>query len=651
MTDIEKVLKRCRTYLIENIGSNSAEHFIDSQSSDGSWNDIDYNDQNPSDWNPIKHLERIKCIAVFSIKTGDNRAKVSVCQGLKFWFDNNPVCVNWWYNDIGKQIQLREIAVIADEFLTHKLKANILDILNDDIDLKWSGANLVWLGGNIFFKGVINRDVITAKSGIRYIESTIHKSGEGIQADYAFAQHGMQLYNNGYGRSYLIDMISYMWFVHKTELCFTPEGIDKLTNMLLRGNRFMFRYKSVDFLTEGREVSRYYDDSHPDMTVYLPYLDMLQCINPKKQKEIAQMREHIRGNSDNPGDCGFHRFPSVKYATFTCNEFFASVKMFAKDIVGTEDVNDENILSGYTSFGTNPIMVSGNEYKKIFAAWDWGHLPGVTGYAFELPAKYGKQTDETFVSSVGHGMYGAAAMKLNTAFPMPGNKDNSHIHYHKSYFFFEGIIVTLISDLCADGDVAVHSTLNQCRQNGNIPKFDSKLGKCFWHDNIGYIIPNDCSANILTGKRSGKWARITKSQSAQNIVDTQNIFLLYIDHGIKPKGDCTNYIVVPGKSEIEFEEFAKNSCLQIISNTSALQAVCDPIKGIVQAVFYESGNYKISDYDFCISKPCLVTYAEPTAKLVVSQPVDAPVTIGITRNGKAVDFSLEIQYNNLRKGV
>ena len=72
--------------------------------------------------------------------------------------------------------------------------------------------------------------------------------------------------------------------------------------------------------------------------------------------------------------------------------------------------------------------------------------------------------------------------------------------------------------------------------------------------------------------------------------------MLWFDHGNRPDNADYQYIVFPDVSEKEIMETSSNNRhVEIISNTSELQAVKSNKLGICQLVFYRSGEVEISD--------------------------------------------------------
>lgn len=70
--------------------------------------------------------------------------------------------------------------------------------------------------------------------------------------------------------------------------------------------------------------------------------------------------------------------------------------------------------------------------------------------------------------------------------------------------------------------------------------------------------------------------------------------MLWYAHGKKPSGASYQYIVVPNVTEQELNQSsANNRSVEILANTSAVQAVRHSQLGMTQLAFYTSGSVEI----------------------------------------------------------
>jgi hypothetical protein len=197
-----------------------AGRYLASQSADGSWTDVNYADRSlktaaPSGWDPQKHLDRLKEMAVgysnaksphlHSIKMRDG-----ILRGLAFWYNRKPAADNWWSNEIGQQLTLEPILILMADDLPPKLLQVGTTYLHDPVELasyKFTGQNLVWCATEQFIRGILRRSADDIASAVHVMESVdaVTAEAEGIQYDHSFHQHGPQLYVGGYGLNFLED--------------------------------------------------------------------------------------------------------------------------------------------------------------------------------------------------------------------------------------------------------------------------------------------------------------------------------------------------------------------------------------------------------------------------------------------------------------
>ena len=85
--------------------------------SDGSWPEINYDDNSASNWLPIKHLERLQMLASAFAKPnnvykGNDEIYQTIVKGLHFWYVKNPRSTNWWQNDIATTQYLGRVLLL-----------------------------------------------------------------------------------------------------------------------------------------------------------------------------------------------------------------------------------------------------------------------------------------------------------------------------------------------------------------------------------------------------------------------------------------------------------------------------------------------------------------------------------------------------------
>lgn len=61
---------------------------------------------------------------------------------------------------------------------------------------------------------------------------------------------------------------------------------------------------------------------------------------------------------------------------------------------------------------------------------------------------------------------------------------------------------------------------------------------------------------------------------------TNTFFKMGINHGQNANNDSYEYVILPGSSEAELENFAKNNTIEVVRNDTDVQAIKDSVNGI-----------------------------------------------------------------------
>jgi chondroitin AC lyase len=445
-----------------------------------------------------------------------------ITNGLAYWFDRKPVSTNWWFNQIGQQLELERILILTKGDVPNSLIQTGTAYLNDpgQTTLKPAptGQNLVWFAGEELVRGVLANSDVDIVKAVRSMESVLAvTTAEGIQPDYSFHQHGPQLYVGGYGLGALQDTVTYATLLDGTRFAFAADKIDIASNYLLQGARLMVRGKMLDYGAIGREISR--PEGGQEALRLIGVCEMLAKLRPDKSSEYTSLERHIQGTGASYGFLGHKHFWNSDFTVHDREGYYASVKMTSIRTVGTESLNGENRRGFWLPFGVTFVARKGSEYAGIFPVWDWAHLPGTTA-PDDVPSmgSYVSQKN-SFVGGVSDGMYGASAMRLD----IEGGRS---IHAHKSWFFFDDEFVALGSGISSVEPVAVTTTLNQCLLYGGVDRRQLKmcqlvshaLSDASWvlHDGIGYVFPARANIRLKNDYQNGSWSSINDA-SAQAI--------------------------------------------------------------------------------------------------------------------------------------
>ncbi|WP_028865115.1 polysaccharide lyase family 8 super-sandwich domain-containing protein [Psychromonas aquimarina] len=606
----------------------NAQKQINNQQADGSWADIKYSDI-PTDGNQIRtHLSRLRILAAADYLHLQSGASQALIKGLDYWYSladrHNS---NWWWNEIGKQLYLGPIAVMAESQLSSAMLAQITAVM-PAAPYK-TGANRTDLSKGVIWGGLLLKDDKRVALGLEAIEETLTvTTQEGIQSDFSFQQHGAQLYTAGYGEVFFETASFWAYQVRDLTWKFEQDKIDVLTSYFLEGARWMNYSGRFDYNVRGRSISRK-DNSIPSRSILLTQADYIKALSPLSSSQTDAFKSHIK-NGTSTGLSGFKSFWRSDYVSKMGPEHFIGIKMNSVRTEPTESGNGENLLGYWLGFGSTFIMHSGNEYNNIFPVWNWKLVPGVTAPEYEaIPANWGKVEQQvSFVGGVSDGTYGAAVMEM----------DFLDTQAKKSWFSFDNELVALGSAITSTRSENVNTTINQAVVNGPVtvdgvvyPEGAGSLANANWvhHDNVGYVFPGGWSGKISNQSQTGSWQRINSDQSADPL--TKDVFTLSIDHGLQPSDGTYEYIIVPDKTALQLADYAAKLPVEVLSNSKHLQAVRHAGLSLSGAVFYQAGTLQITaDTKLTVNKPSvvLVDQSGAQAKITIATPgVGMPVTV------------------------
>jgi len=575
-----------------------AAELAESMQSDGSWQDLDYEAEKLPLWKSMEHFSRLNYLAF----CGKHDEKV--IKGLEFWYKKERKDQNWWWNEIGLQLDLAVCATIFRDKLKGELKEKVSETFNEYVADRWTGTNRFWLAQNVIVRGIITGEPALIHRGKEYLEDTIYisKTGEeGIQPDYAFAQHGAQLYNNGYGRALVLDAGTWIAIFKGTEFAFAEEKIDIITNLILDGCGHMGFCEVPDFNSIGRDLVRGYKGRDTRMLGYLSAIETLKDIS-KRKAELETLEAFIKGDSR-----AFLRtkmFNSLNIMTGVKNGGYASVRFGSAEVLGGDVydgkiINGEDRFSGFRGCFCAQYMVTGREYDRIFPVWSWAHLPGVTCPDIELPTERGAIMKSTFAGGTDDGENGVCAIDLKEDFSQGAEK--VVFGGKKACFFIGNEIIHLGAGLYSETDL--NTTVNQCIFDNSFNIDCESYGmerversaKYIVHGNIAYIFAKPTEIVAKASHIDGEWNKIT--EMTETVKVSKDIFTAYIP---QKTGDSYAYAVLLKEGEAA----AKSYIFPEFVNTKKVQAV--KRGDIICAVFYEAGSVNLDGIELTAENPCFV---------------------------------------------
>lgn len=493
----------------------------------GRWSDIDYADRTRGRWQPTLHLTRLYALAKLWADPGSEsyrsqRLRDVLHAGIGLWLRIDPRCPNWWHNEIGVPKKLTAILLMLGDEATPEEIAGGLRILKRS-QFGRTGQNKVWLAGNNLMKGLLTDDGELVQRARDAIAEEIRlTTGEGIQPDWSFHQHGPQIQFGNYGLAYA-ESISF-WFrvLEGSPYAFPAEQYDIVRRLLTDGICRSVWQGTMDPSFCGRQV--FIDAGRGKaLSLAVTARNMAATGRPGNREFARIAKRNLRpGGREAAGssyywrsDCGIHR----------SKRWYASVRMHSERTVGFEMTNRENLLANFSADGALLTMQHGAEYENIFACWDWRRVPGTTAYDDGAPIKCSDDADEKRNRSRWVGGLAADDLLCTT---MELRRDS--LRAVKSNFLFEEIVVALGSGIRNDAPPReLFTTMEQNRLRGEVVAGTSggrlsipeerptgrsfRPGEVQWihHDGRGYLLLDEQEVRLSTAMQHGKWDPIDPS--------------------------------------------------------------------------------------------------------------------------------------------
>ena len=633
------------------------EKYLSLFNKNGFFTDVNYDDQTEVNWDPINHLKRLRYMVMSYIMEGgkyyqDGELYNKIESAFKYWEIVRPESKNWWHDQIGEPQELGLLLVMmrsGKNLLPEELETKLLAYMKctGGDPRKWTGANKSDIALHWLYRSCLEENKNDLEISVSEVfQPLVYTTGEGIQYDNSYFQHGSQLYIGGYAPVLLEGIGKVAVYTAGTDYYMTVEQRDILYKFINETLLRSIRGNYIFYNVIGRSVSR-----ENGLKVNLEKLvTRLMNTDDVYKAKYGELLELIK-TSDYSHVYETHtNYYIGDYSLYQCCSYSVGVRAYSNRTMKCEKGNGENLKGYFMTEGSMALAVSGDEYYGIFPVWDWSMIPGTT-----LPrmatvpagADWEQKGTSDFVGGVSNGKIGAFVYKMNL------KKDGVDVSANKSWFFFGKEIYCLGSGIKSGMAENVLTTVNQCvfegevSYGGNTSSNTLSLGQevkdktdigWAWHRNVCYIFPdNGQSINLSVKEKSGSWKNINSSESGD--VVSKNVFTAWINHGTKPVGKTYGYVIVPGIKQNEAQNYSINH-LKVLSNTDNVQAVSNENTGITQVVFYTSGTVKIKDLDVTVSDRCALIVKDNGKSIEVdvatpSQDI-SELTIDFSRDGKNV---------------
>ncbi len=599
---------------------------IDRANDDGSFRGIHYDDLSREAGFPHgRHTQNLFSLArAYKTESSkyhrDENVKDIIIRGLEYWVKHDFVGDNWHNNQITTPSNLVNLMLIIGDRLPPELVEQAQPIIRratmEQIPGVFYGARPG--GDRIAIAAIVAKNYLFLNDKQAFDDVIQIIAGEikfttgrrGMQHDFSF-HHRRDRVNNttdyGYGK-YANTFGQWSYYVANTDYQFPKDRINLLVDYYLDGIYKQLVYGIYrDIGVYNRKIT-HRRSSSPRGTLEIARLLKSSDYRSEELNDILKLR---RGQEANIRSFAKF-FWQTEHFVFQRPHFYTSVRMHStRNRNNEQPYNGPGIVVHHRADGANYLSLDGHEYDGIWPVYDWQKVSGTTvmqkpghhvaeRYGGNMPVQMAGLTD--FVGGVDDGRYGAVAYDFKSPHDL--------LEARKSWFFFDTEYVCLGAGINSEPNLPAYTTINQSLLRSDVTL--NRQGrtavlaqgrnlvvrniKWVHHDGVGYILPEPATVNISNRTRLGRWSDITASLRASDQVVTRDVFLLGIDHGIRPKNASYQYIVVPGVTTEQLSETsANNRNIEILSNTPALQAVKHNGLGICQIAFYQAGDVEIAN--------------------------------------------------------
>jgi chondroitin AC lyase len=619
---------------------------------DGSFGNCHYVSRFRNDGAVLAHLERLREMAIAYTQAGsrycgDDALYAHIVKGLEYWYDRHWTDHNWWQNRIAHPQRLGEVLIamyygekdIRSEPIFGKLIGRWREELGDPDTPRnptTAGANKCDIAMHWMYRAclTLDKEELT-KAADRSFLIVDYTTGEGLQHDGSFQQHGAQLYIGGYGAEFIQLVARQAFYLADTEYALSPEKLEIFSNFVRGTFLKTIRGKRMSFSVLGRGVTRTDNTNRSDFT---KILDMLISVDPDHAHEYEAAIGRLNG--EKPTSYTLQSSHTYYYRSeYTLHQrpgYTFDVRMASKRLARDEYDINENRQGFFLSDGATGIYVDGEEYGSILPVWDWKKIPGTTVpdlAVMRRADRYIFNGRSACAGGVTDGAYGVTAFDMVNdqelyaadddkgfkGVPEPVGERLPALDFgaRKSWFMFDREIVCLGAGIYSGHDEPVYTTVNQCRQAGdavvasaggreNVGKDTFIYSKVEWalNDKVAYFFPDRPSLHVVNETRTGSWRDINNGGSPDRL--TADIFTLWLDHGVKPQAERYAYVIVPNIQSAEEAASYPISDIEILANNDTIQAVYHRRLDRYGLTFFKAGVFKGAKFTVKVTGACAV---------------------------------------------
>lgn len=654
--DFELIKSRVVAELLKSkVEQSRIPEILKKQKKDGSFEGIEYNDLSRTAGFPHRyHTLYLEDLATVYQQSNsayfrDKKILDRIELGLEHWVQNDYFGDNWHNNQISTPTYLTNVLLLIGDELPKELVQKLKPIVGR-ANMNASGARPS--GDRIVIAGILAKNHLFSNQKtefgeiIKLIEGEVkfNTGKRGMQHDYSF-HHREDRVNNttsyGYGK-YANAFGEWSFYVAGTSFAFSKEKIEHLVDYYLDGIYKQMVYGVyTDVSVQNRSIT-HKASFKPHGTLEIERLLLSTDYRKNELEEIIRLR-----NGESKPNSSFAKFFwQTEHFVVQRPHFYTTVRMFS-----TRNRNMEVPYNGpgkpthHRADGTNYIQLVGNEYHNIWPVYNWQQISGTTILqkpALPSPEEIQKDGYTNFVGAVENGLMGAVGFDFKS--PHDG------IDAKKSWFFFQDEFVCLGTGIKSWSGFPIVTTLDQSLQKSpvrihqenktyTLEEGKRELPALKWvlHNDIAYVLPEPEKISISNQMEEGTWAAITDEKNISTELVREKVFNIGFNHGIRPENASYAYMVIPKISEKKLAENPDRN-IDILQNSSEIQAVRNNSLGITQVVFYKGSTIALdNEQTISVDGPAILMLKIENKKITemhMSDPTRTQNHLTVTMTGK-----------------
>jgi chondroitin AC lyase len=646
--DIESVRKRIVLELLTpDVHENYVRELINTLRPDGTWPGINYVDTSRTAFEHTRHLSNMVQMSRAyrkkgSLLVGNKTLGKSIASALDYWLAHDFICENWWNNEIGTPSALTAILLIMDRDLSKEQTEKTLVITGRAHINAWGArqsGDRIRIAGIQAKNALFKRDAEQFEMLMKVIEGEIcfvPENERGLQYDYSFHHRDDRVNNTlSYGLGYADTFAEWADYVAGTRYRFSEKPLCLLVDYYLDGIcKMMIFGKYHDPGATNRDISR----PRSNYAAGTLTLERLLSVTAYRAGELNELVK-IRRDEASPSRSFGAFYWLTEHYTHQRPGYFTSVRMFSPRVRNMEEpYNGEGLTNHHRGDGANYLSLRGDEYFTITPVYDWQKIPGATilqKLALPPENEIQKAGLTDFTGAATDGRYGVVGFDFISP--------HDPVKARKAWFFFDDEYICLGAGITSASRLPLVTTLNQSKWTDDViagqGDYETTLprgehahtdvaGGWLFHDKTGYIFPEPAQVKLSIQAQTGSWFNINRQTNSPREELCMDVFKLWIDHGAYANNAGYACIVMPATTKDKVKKAADSLPVEILSNTSALQAVWHRGLNILQAVFYRNGEITFADgIRLSVDSPALVmvgsedgsirslTVSDPTRKL------------------------------------